>query len=112
MTRNLLSSPRRRGVFGAIVGAAMPYSVAAYNNGITLGWYLDGWIFVAVAGLFFTLLGYGIFHGGFKGNGLREPGGEDTNRWTETDRDRDDLLHQNGVHASVRSTWDSQYKSR
>lgn len=113
MTRNLLSNPRRRGVIGAIIGAALPYAVSVYFIGFSQDWAdAQSVKFFLGFSIFFALLGYGIFHGGFQGNGLREPGGEDTNRWTETDRDRDDLLHQNGVHASVRSTWDSQYKSR
>lgn len=110
MTRNLLSSPRRRGVFGAIIGAILPYALWASNNGIALGGNTELQMFVCGFSVFFGILGYGFLHGGFQGNGIKELGGSANDRWTETDADNEDLVHQNGLHASTRTLWDDQYK--
>jgi len=110
MIRNLLSSPRRRGVFGAIIGAVFPYALWASGNGITLGGDATLQIFVLGFSIFFAALGFALLHGGFVRNGRREPGGSSDGRWYSTDRDRHDLTHQNGLHASSRTLWDNQYK--
>ena len=110
MTRNLLSSPRRRGVIGAIIGSVFPYALWASGNGINLGGDATLQMFVIGFSIFFAVLGFGLLHGGFVQNGRRETGGSSDSTWYSTDRDRHDLTHQNGLHASSRSLWDDQYK--
>ena len=109
MTRNLLSSPRRLGVIGAIIGAVFPYALWASGNGIKLGGDATLQMFVCGFSVFFGTLGYGFLHGGFKGTGIKELGGSANDRWAEADADNDDLVHQNGLHASTRTLWDDQY---
>ncbi len=49
-------------------------------------------MFVLGFSVFFAILGYGGFHGGFKGNGINEPGGEQSSRCEATDAAHDDLI--------------------
>jgi len=66
MLISLIRNPRRRGVFGASLGGLAPFAVSANEYGIALGGDSFTICFVCVASAFFGVLGYGVFHAGFR----------------------------------------------
>ena len=115
MARMQNISLRRRGFIGALIGAAIPYGLGAYENGFVLGGDVDGLIIFGGLCLFFGLLGAGVatnnFGQGPSANGRLDSDSLDqSGSWADYDRDRSEFHHQSGNYAYMRDAWDPNYQ--
>ena len=98
-------------VFGALIGAAIPYAYGAYEHGsMTFGGNFEAVVIFGGICLICALIGAGVATNNF-GKGGRLP--EDPildEKLLEQSVDDKDFMSQSGIHTSMRSLWDPSYQ--
>ena len=103
-------SRRKRGLLGALIGAAIPYCLGAYNNGFMLNGNSELWLFILFLCSFLGLVGAGVALGS-SANGYHQFDGSKSDEGVKwPDHDRDDFISQTGIYTSLRYSWDSNYQ--